>query len=128
MAQKHPGGMLRRARERVLMAPDTRANLIGFGLMVGAVFAIGALAFWIGAPRGAPVEVDGVVVGFGLEETEIGSLPLARVQVEGRLATVRLPRGVACAKGDRMHLLKSRGGLGARYEVASRVCSRPPEA
>jgi len=41
------------------------------------------------------------------------------------VATVRLPRGVACAKGDRMHLLKSRGGLGARYEVASRVCSRP---
>jgi len=87
------------------------AGAIGVGLAALIIAALILLGVWM---RGGGT-VTGHVVRFGVRETDLGSFPVAVVQLENRLTTVKLTRTHNCRIGDAI-TLRSRGqGVLGRY-------------
>jgi hypothetical protein len=88
---------------------------------VAAAIALLALALYLSG--GPPQRVYGVVTGFGVtEEQDVGTLPLVRVAIDDREATILIPRSMICRLGDRIELDRRKALLGYRYNVSFRGC------
>ena len=74
------------------------------------VVAIFAGVFII--PVAPPKALAGRIVGFDLAEAQMGSYPVAHVDVDGGEVSVRLPRTNGCEVGSEIHLLRIRHMLG----------------
>jgi hypothetical protein len=95
------------------------------GLLLGglAAAAVSLLAFALFYSGGPPQRVYGVVTGFGVtEEQAVGTMPLVRVAIDDREATVSIPRNMFCRLGDRIELNRRKAILGYRYNASWRGC------
>jgi hypothetical protein len=95
------------------------------GLFLGALLisVLGTAILMFAFSGGPPRVVFGTVQGFGVRESDYGTLPLARVRVDDRNAVVRISRRTRCAVGDRIKLVRRRGLLGYRYSAGwPRAC------
>jgi hypothetical protein len=100
------------------------ANLVGLGIALVMAVVIGVLVVWANAPNGRGVAAHGTVAGFTIGKAGKGYSQIALVRVEGRDARVEIPRGVICAKGDSIHLVRVRSAIRERYQITPRACSR----
>jgi hypothetical protein len=94
-------------------APGSRAAGLVLGAALASVLSGLILLFWLWG--GPPTQVYGIVQGFGLAESQYGSIPLARVWVDDREATVQIGRAATCLAGDRIKLYRRRALLGYSY-------------
>jgi hypothetical protein len=94
-------------------SPGSRAVGLLLAVAVASVFAGAALLVRFGG--GPPTLVYGTVQGFGLSESQYGSIPLARVWVDDRVATISIGRTATCLAGDRIKLYRRRALLGYSY-------------
>lgn len=95
------------------------------GLLLGVLLigAVGGLLIAFSLSGGPPTVVFGAVQGFGLNETDYGTFPLARVRIDDRDALVPISRGATCKVGDRIKLIRRRSLLGYRYsQELPRAC------
>jgi len=90
-----------------------------FGLLLGttliAVLGGGALLFWFGGAP--PAQVYGVVQGFGLSDSYLGSTPVARVRIDDQEVAVQIENAATCLVGDRIKLYRRRRFLGYVYSA-----------
>ncbi|MDB5494653.1 MAG: hypothetical protein JWP86_1990 [Phenylobacterium sp.] len=100
-------------------SPGDNLGLL-LGILVCIAVGVGLLAYRLGG--GPPKRVYGMVVGFGLSESQVGSLPMVRVEVDERQATVRISRAMLCNLGDRIELDRRKAPLGYRYNTTLRGC------
>ncbi len=91
----------------------------GLGLGVAVIAGFALLVAW---SRGGGT-VTGQVVRFGLRETDLGSVPVAVVQLADRLTTVELARTHNCRIGDSITIHRRRQGVLGGY---SRPCTPAP--
>ena len=96
--------------------PLAAAKTFGVGaLLIGVLILL-----WIWRQGGGTV--TGHVVRFGLHETDLGSFPVAVVQLEDRLTTIELDRTHNCRIGDSITLRRRVQGVLGRY---ARPCTPP---
>ncbi|MEW5686430.1 MAG: hypothetical protein AB1942_16050 [Pseudomonadota bacterium] len=93
-----------------------KVRAIGIGaLFIAALILLGV---WL---RGGGT-VTGHVVRFGMRETDLGTFPVAVVQLEDRLTTVKLTRTHNCRIGDSITIRRRGQGLVGRY---NQPCTPP---
>ncbi len=100
---------------------------LGVALVVFALIA--AIAAGLILVR-APQPTTGRVVSFDIASSRRGDAPAAMVQVEGRLARIKVSRRISCLIGEDMALHRYDTPVGSFYQIASvpRPCqaaSRP---
>ena len=106
-------------RHEIRLTAYSVAGLLGLGLLVSG-------AIWLAHPIGPVETVQGRVEGLGYHETDLGSVPMASVKVEGQPIRIRMPARFGCAIGDRITLMRRPTRFGFRYVVGPnpRPCSR----
>lgn len=106
-------------RHEIRLAAYTGAGLLGLGILVSG-------AVWLAYPMGPVETVEGRVEALGYHETDLGSVPVASVRVEGQPVRIRLPAHYGCAIGDRITLIRRPTRFGSRHVVGPnpRPCTR----
>jgi hypothetical protein len=122
LTREEAAAIRRLGAELGVEAPGKGAMGFFVGAALASALSLAALAFWFSG--GPPTLVYGTVQGFGLRESQYGSLPLIRVWVDDRNATVPVSLSATCAAGDRIKLYRRRALLGYRYSPGfPRPCS-----
>ena len=106
-------------RDEIRLVGVTGVCLLGLGLLIGG-------AIWLTQPTGPAGLVVGRVEALGFHETDLGSVPVASVRVDGRPVRIRLPARYGCMAGDRIALKRRPTRFGSSYGVGSntRPCAR----
>jgi len=91
----------------------------GFLLLIGGLL-------WLFYPTGPATHTSGVVVGFGFQETEEGSIATASVRTDRGVRRIELPTRFQCRIGDTIQLRRRSTRTGEFVVVARtpKPCSR----
>jgi hypothetical protein len=90
------------------------------GLLIAGAFA--AIVAVVALPFGFGKSIDGVIVRFGLTETDTGGYPVAVVRLPTTEFSVPLPRANDCKVGGRIHLVEFVRVWGRSYGPAMVPC------
>ena len=93
------------------------------GLVLAFVFTA-ALCVVVLFPFGSTEIVTGTIEGVGLNETETGSYPVARVRLPDRVVAITLPRTTTCSIGSTVHLQKQQRVWGPAFTLDWTGCGR----
>jgi hypothetical protein len=94
----------------------------GLVLATAVIAAVSLLGYVLVLGRGPTVAVMGEVRSFTLREDDMGSYPMARVWVDGRMALVGIPRSQRCRRGDQIALGRRRSLVGYQYTMRPEGC------
>ncbi len=101
------------------------ASLLG---LFAAALVLAAVASFAVLPLGRYERFVGTVEGFGLQETDTGSYPIASVRLVDRQVMVPLQRAQACRVGAPIHLRLQRRFWGTSVSADLVPCgSTPPK-
>jgi hypothetical protein len=98
---------------------------VPLGLALAVIFV--TLLASVAVPFGRGQSVEGLILRFGLTETDEGSDPVAVVRLPAAEVTVQLPRANDCRMGGRIRLVELRRLLGVTYSADTTPCSLPAE-
>ena len=93
--------------------------ILGLPLAMALCVAIAILYL---LPLGPTEQVQGTIVGFGLQETRTGSYPMAIVLVAGHKVAASLPRSNSCQLGSRIGLNRQRRLWGVLFTSDWHAC------
>lgn len=101
---RRPAGRFRNARLWLWLNVDSFNVLLVLVLTAALVAALSAGLFWLVRPVGPDVAFEGQVVGLGVKETDLGSVPTASVQIEGETVRIWMNKHHGCRIGDVIQL------------------------